>query len=222
MVRHGQREHLCHVGDTLGLEKSAAVAQVGMQNVAALVDDEILEALPPRQVLSRADGHARARAQPLPRIRIFHRQRVLEPHRPDRLDGVRDLDRGAQIVLPVAVDHDVVVPAESFPAVLEAFRDLDEFLRGQHAIGAVARLVHIRISVWEAEFVPGEATGICFHLLRPLAAARLVQHVARGGMIVHPHLIAKSAAEQSSRRHSQDLAGKVPQSHFDPAGGAHQ
>ena len=59
MVRHRQAEDLRHVGDPLGFEESAGVAQVGMQNVAALIDDEILEALPPREVLAGAD---RARA----------------------------------------------------------------------------------------------------------------------------------------------------------------
>ena len=84
-----------------------------------------------------------------PHFGILHLQRVLEPHRLDRLDGFRDLDRGPQIVFPMAVDHDVVIPADGLAAILITSLDVDQFARGENTIGAVAR--EVRISAWCAE-----------------------------------------------------------------------
>ena len=44
---HRQGEDLGEVGDPLGFQEAARVAQVGMEDVASLVDDEVLETLPP-------------------------------------------------------------------------------------------------------------------------------------------------------------------------------
>ena len=69
---HRQREHLGQVGDPLGLQESSRVAQVRMEDVAALVDDEVLESLPPAQVFAGADGNLRACNQPPPALGVFN------------------------------------------------------------------------------------------------------------------------------------------------------
>ena len=70
-------------------------------------------------------GDARTGDQALPGFGVIDRQRIFEPERLHRRDGFGDLDRCAQIVFPVAVDHDVVIPADGLTAVLKALRDVD-------------------------------------------------------------------------------------------------
>ena len=52
-------------------------------------------------------------------------QRIFKPQGLDRFYRFRDLDGRAQVVLPVAMDHDVVVPPDGFAAVLETKRIAD-------------------------------------------------------------------------------------------------
>ena len=115
----------------------------------------------------------------------------------------RELDRGAQIVFPVAVNHDVVIPAD-------ALRGSSRSPAGSgSALSWKARFARSRpVSV--AGFVCGKPNlcavkplGIGFDLLRPLAAGRFVQHVARRFMIVDADLsggICRRAAYWWARR----------------------
>src|SRR5260370_7153389 len=81
VVGHGESKDVGHVGDPLRLQESAAVAKVGMQNVAAVLNDEVLEALPARQVLTRADGDMNALAEARPTVEVFHLEWIFEPYR---------------------------------------------------------------------------------------------------------------------------------------------
>jgi hypothetical protein len=109
-----------------------------MQDVASLIEDEILKTFAPREILAGADRHVGAGDQAFPGLRILHRKRVFEPERFDRFHCLGDLDRSAQIVFPMAVDHDVVVPADGFAAVLELLAQLDEFPGGELLVAGVA------------------------------------------------------------------------------------
>ena len=60
--RHRQGEDLGEVGDPSGLEEPAGIARVGVEDIATLIDDEILESLPAREVLAGADGDPRGGA----------------------------------------------------------------------------------------------------------------------------------------------------------------
>ena len=44
MARHRQTVDVREVGDAFGLEEAARVAQIGVKDVGALVDDEVEEA----------------------------------------------------------------------------------------------------------------------------------------------------------------------------------
>ena len=136
--RHRQVEDLGEVGDPLGFEEAARVAQVGVEDVTTLIDDEILESLPPDEVLAGADGDLRGGDQAPPALGVVGGHGVFEPERLDRLDRLGELDRGPQVVLPVAVDHDVVVPADRLAAVLEALADPRQLGGREHPVGAVA------------------------------------------------------------------------------------
>ena len=159
----------------------------------------------PVQIGTLEAGH-----QALPRVRVLHAQRILEPERLDRFHCLGELDRGAQIVLPVAVDHHVVVPADRLAAVLESLPHLDQLFGGELLIAEVAPVVGLGIGMREAELVRGEAAGVRVDLLRPLAARRLVQHVARRCMIVDAHPVAELAAEQRAGGHRRELCPRDP------------
>ena len=121
--RHRQPPHLGHVRDPLVLQKTAAVAQIRVQDIASLVDNEVGKLLPPPQVLTRTDWHRRTRGQPFPTLRIVHDHRVFEPQGLDGCHSLRNLDGGAYIIFPMAVDHDVMVPTECLAAVGKALFD---------------------------------------------------------------------------------------------------
>ena len=95
--------------------------------------------------------------KPLPRIRVIDRQRILEPDGLDRFDRVGDLNRRAQVVFPVAMHHDVVIPADRLAAVLESLLDVDQLAGREHAIRRIAREVRLHVGVREPELVAGEA-----------------------------------------------------------------
>src|ERR1700733_8506844 len=64
--RHGQSEGVSHIGDAFCLQKPAAVAQIRVQDVASLVDDEVLDPPPPFEILSSTNGDSGARTQSSP------------------------------------------------------------------------------------------------------------------------------------------------------------
>ena len=111
-----------------------------------------------------------------------------------------------------------MVPSDRLAAVLESLPHLDQFLRGELRIAGVAPVVGLRVRVREAEFVRREAARVGVDLLRPLAAGRLVQHVARRFVIVDAHPVAELPAQQRAGGHREDFAGQIPQRHLDAAG----
>src|SRR5258707_414280 len=86
----------------------------------------------PGSTLTRPAGNVRDVPATIQRTGIPLFQRLFEPQRFDRLHRLRQLNRGAQVILPMAVDHDVVVPSDCFPAILEALPNLDQFFGGEH------------------------------------------------------------------------------------------
>ena len=193
-----------------------------MQDIASLIEDEILKAFAPREILAGADRHVGAGHQPFPGLRILHRKRIFQPQRFDRFHCLGDLDRSAQIVLPMAVDHNVVVPANGFATVLESLAQLDEFPGGELLVAGVAAVVGLRIRPRETEFVRGEPARIGVDLLCPLAAGRFIQHIARSFMIVDADPVTEFSSQQRAGGHGEDLARKIPQGHLDAAGGAEE
>src|SRR5688572_25217016 len=101
-----------------------------MHDIAALIDDEWMESFAPREVFAHANRDSGGSGKALPGGGIIDQQRVFEPKRFDRFDCFGDLYGGADVVFPMAVDHDVVVPTDSFAAVFEALPDLHQFLGG--------------------------------------------------------------------------------------------
>ena len=156
--------------------KPPELRRSGCRMSAPAVDDEVLEPFAPREVLAHADRHLRALAQPPPRIGVVDRQRIFEPQRLDRLDRVGDLNRRAQVVFPVAVDHDVVVPADRLAAVLEPLLDVDQLSRRQHAVGRIARrdpsvrLVCGNPNLWEVKPLGCALTCAAHSLHEPLSS----------------------------------------------------
>ena len=103
-----------------------------------------------------------------------------------------------------------MVPTDRFAAILEALSDLDQLLGRENPIARIAPSVRLRIRMCKAEFVRREARWIAPHFLRPLAARRFVQYVARSGVIVYSHFLPEPAAQQRRRGHAQSFARKVP------------
>ena len=68
---HRQAVDIGEICDTLGFEETAAVAEVRVQNVRSLIDDEILKPLPAGQILTRANRDAGALAKALPGFGII-------------------------------------------------------------------------------------------------------------------------------------------------------
>ena len=94
------------------------------------------------------------------------------------------------------MNHQIVIPADGFPAVFESFLHAHELFCRQHAIRQVAGFVGGRIAVWKAELVAGEPARMRFRLCRPVGNRRFIQHVARRSVIVQAHLVAELSAEQ--------------------------
>src|SRR4029450_4873376 len=110
-----------------------------MENVAALIEDERQESFTSRQVLAHADRHLGRLTQSFPRIGVVHSQRILEPNRLRRFDGLSDLDRRPQVIFPVTMPHDVVIPSDGLPTIIKTLLNTNQLLGGQYPIGDVAR-----------------------------------------------------------------------------------
>src|SRR3954453_6229065 len=100
----------------------------------------------------------------------------------------------------MAMDHDVVLPADRFPAVLKALCHLDQFPGTEYAITSIAASVIRLISMGKTELMRGEPALIGFYFSRPLTARRLVEHVTRRFVIVDANLLTEFPAKQSSDR----------------------
>jgi hypothetical protein len=112
--------------------------------------------------------------------------------------------------------------SQPIAAVFKALADLHEFLGGKEAVGGVLGGVVLGAGAGEAELVAGEAGGVGLDFGGPLAAGGLVEHVAGGGVVVDADLVAEAAAEEGGGGNAEDLAGEVPECHFDAAGGTHE
>src|SRR5438552_12176922 len=125
-----------HVGDALGLEEAAGVAQVRMQNVRALMQDEVEESFAAGEVLAHANRHLRYFGQPFPRIGVLNRQRIFEPDGFRIGERVREIYRCPYVPAPLTVNHEVAVPADRFSNVVEALLNVDQLTRTQSAWSA--------------------------------------------------------------------------------------
>ena len=127
MRRHRKAEHFGHVGDALGFEEAAAIAQIRMQNIAALVENEVLEAVPSCEIFTGTDGDTGGRDQALPTLGVIRAIGSSKPHGLDGFDCLGQLDRGAEVELPVAVNHQVMIEADRLAAVLPALPNAGQF-----------------------------------------------------------------------------------------------
>lgn len=193
-----------------------------MEDVASRVDDEGEEAGAASQVFSHANGDGRSLGEALPTFGIVDKKGVFEPNGLDGRDSFSDLESGADIEFPVAVDHDVVVPTDGFAAVFEALGDVDEFLGSEETIAAIAGAVFGGIGVGEAELVAGKTGRVLFGFVGPFAAGGLVEHVAGGSVVIDANPVAELATEQSGGGFAEEFAGEVPEGHVDATGGAEE
>ena len=203
--------------------KPPELRRSGCRMSQRLVEDEVLEPFAAREVLAHADGHLRRRAQPLPRVGVVHRQRILEPHRLDRFHGVGDLNR----VRRSYSQWQCTIMSWSQPIASRQFSypcrmPISSFVVSMRFDG-IARRVGRRIAVREPELVACEPARVRLHLRRPLGNGRLVEHVlaARHGRRRAP-CRGTCPPRSVDGRHVEDLAGQIPQRHFDAADRAHQ
>src|SRR5690242_9531190 len=117
----------------------------------------------------------------------------------------------------MAMNHDVVIPADGFAAILVAFADIDDFFCGKYAIRritpAVLRLRRMR----KAELMRRKTALVLFDLGRPLATVRFIEHVLRGLMVVNTNAIPKPSAEKRGDRLTEQPPGEIPQGHLNAA-----
>ena len=111
------------VGNALRLEESATVPEIRIDDVARLIGDEGPEAFTPREVLAHHDRHGRRLHEPVPALVVVDHQRVFEEERLHGLQDPGELDRRGEVELPVAMAHDVVLPANRLADVFEGLAD---------------------------------------------------------------------------------------------------
>src|SRR5262245_4818738 len=122
----------------------------------------------------------------------------------------------------MAMDHDVVVPADSIPCILESLADLHQLFCREQPVGEVASRVHLRVRMQRAVFMAGKSGLVRLYLRGPLAARSRIQLPARRLMIVHAHTLPETASKQCRGRHFQRLSSKIPESHLNAAPSAHE
>src|SRR5580704_10331552 len=120
----------------------------------------------------------------------------------------------------MAVDHQVVIPADRLPAVIETASNIDQRFGGEHAIRGIARRVIGRSR--KAELMRCKAAGVRVYFLRPFLTGLLIEGVFRTRMVIHPNFVAKPATEKGGGWDSEDLTSQIPKRHLHAADSAHQ
>src|SRR5947208_4760731 len=217
--------HVSEVGDLLGLEKPTGIADVQLTNVDALLLEERHPVLSTSEVFTRENRNFRRFREANPCIRELGRQRIFDPQRLDRLQRLRKLDSGEEVVVPLSVEHDVAFPADRLADVLEPLLDVDQLLAAVNAIVLRGPREPVRwllpgrrfsralrpfaVAAAESSRRPeleGRPTGLRrLHFGHPITAARLVEHVARTLPRIHAHLRAEGAAQERSTRAGEPL-----------------